>query len=162
MTNTLFKLLLAVIITSCQNKIRAPADFAFKINDYSSDIDTFQSTFTRRGLEGYGNKLYSDTIITLQLTPQQKDSIYTLMGQASFFVLPEVITVPCEGRIIPSSTDNLLVRANGQVKKVEFDNGCITKDDKVKKFQNLLSFIYAMINRNESVNKLPKSKLFTL
>ncbi|MCR5887263.1 hypothetical protein LRS06_05610 [Hymenobacter sp. J193] len=158
------RLLLLPFLTtaiSCQNQTHAPADFAFRIDGFTDVIDTYENTFTRRGIN-QGSINFTDTTVTLTLTTEQKDSIYFFMGEKAFFSMPEEIKVPCEDYIKPSETDNLIVRANGQNKKVVFHNGCTTHDEKVKDFYSIRSFIYKIVYRNKNIKSLPKSSLMIL
>ncbi|WP_139362370.1 hypothetical protein [Hymenobacter sp. CRA2] len=105
--------------TAC-SQAHAPTDFAFKIDDYTATVNTFNNTYTRHGIRTQKNdpSVFKDTTIVLQLTPGQNDSIYLLLGQTGFFTMPEKIAAPCQGREYPSGEDNLLVTANGQTKKL--------------------------------------------
>ncbi|MBX0292336.1 hypothetical protein K3G63_17955 [Hymenobacter sp. HSC-4F20] len=149
--------------TTCTQPAHAPADFTLRIEDYTDTINTFQGTFTRRGIaSNKAGEVFRDTTVHFDFTSQQKDSIYRMMGNTHFFTLPAVLTPQCNGIIHPSSTDNLATRCNGVEHKVRFENGCETADNRVKEFQRLLSFIYKMVYRNPQIRALPNSELFIL
>lgn len=132
-----------------------PNDFYFIIN--SGGIDGYNSknnTFTRKYLK-------NDKTVKIELTKEEKESIYSFMKEVDFFKMPNKFE-PKESVISlsePGFHRSIMIFSNGKQKVVSYNTG-YTSDENKKRAGDFFRF-YDMIwnilqNKSEVIN-LPES-----
>jgi hypothetical protein len=132
-----------------------PNDFYFIINSGGNDsYNSKNSTFSRKYLD-------DDKIVKIELTKEEKQSIYSFMKEVDFFKMPNKF-VPKENIISitdPGFHRSIVIYSDGKQKTVTYNTG-YTSDENKKRARNFFR-LYDMIwnilrNKNEVIN-LPES-----
>lgn len=132
-----------------------PNDFYFIINSGGNDsYNSKNSTFSRKYLE-------DDKTVKIELTKEEKESIYAFMKEVRFFKMPKKFEP--KGNIIsiidPGFRRSILIHSNGKQKTVTYDTGYTTEENKkrAENFFRLYDMIWNILrNKNEVIN-LPES-----
>ena len=132
-----------------------PNDFYFIINSGGNDsYNSKNNTFSRKYLE-------DDKTVKIELTKEEKESIYSFMKEVDFFKMPNKFE-PKESVITitdPGFYRSIVIYSDGKQKTVTYNTG-YTSDKNKKRARNFFRF-YDMIwnilrNKNEVIN-LPES-----
>ena len=132
-----------------------PDDFYFIINSGGNDsYNSKNSTFSRKYLN-------DDKTVKIELTKEEKESIYSFMKEINFFKMPNkfepkenIVTI-----IDPGFHQSIVIHCDGKQKTVTYNTG-YTSDKNKKRAENFF-LLYDMIwnilrNKNEVIN-LPES-----
>lgn len=132
-----------------------PNDFYFIIN--SGEIDGYNSknnTFTRKYLK-------NDKTIKIELTKEEKESIYSLMKEVDFFKMPNKFE-PKESVISlsePGFHRSIMIFSNGKQKVVSYNTGYTSDENKKRAgdFFRLYDMIWNILQKKSEVINLPES-----
>ena len=132
-----------------------PNDFYFIIN--SGGIDGYNSknnTFTRKYLK-------NDKTVKIELTKEEKESIYSFIKEVDFFKMPNKF-VPKESVISisePSFQRSIIIFSNGKQKVVSYNTGYTSDENKKRAgdFFRLYDMIWNILQNKSEVINLPKS-----
>ncbi|WP_395048042.1 hypothetical protein [Flavobacterium sp.] len=132
-----------------------PNDFYFIINSGGNDsYNSKNSTFTRKYLE-------DDKTVKIELTKEEKESIYSFMKEINFFKMPNKFE-PKESVISitdPGFYRSIVMFSDGKQKVVSYNTGYTSEENKKRatNFFRLYDMIWNILrNKNEVIN-LPES-----
>ena len=132
-----------------------PNDFCFIINSGGNDsYNSKNSTFTRKYLE-------DDKTVKIELTKEEKESIYSFMKEINFFKMPNKFE-PKESVISitdPGFYRSIVMFSDGKQKVVSYNTGYTSEENKKRatNFFRLYDMIWNILrNKNEVIN-LPES-----
>jgi hypothetical protein len=132
-----------------------PNDFYFIIN--SGGIDGYNSknnTFTRKYLK-------NDKTVKIELTKEEKESIYSFMKEVNFLKMPNKFE-PKESVISisePSFQRSIMMFSNGKQKVVSYNTGYTSNENKKRAldFLRLYDMIWNILQNKSEVINLPES-----
>lgn len=138
-----------------------PKDFNFICYHDYDIINTFDSTFKRKGIKG-SNDYIQDTVIRLILTTAEKGAIYNVMMKNRILEMPKEFECdPNTTEITDQPTDFLEVRLNDTTKRIKYYYGCKTFKSKLSNnFIKIIESIADTIYSKREIKALPKSNLF--
>ena len=139
-----------------------PKDFNFiySYNDWD-EINTFDSTFTRKGIKT-SNDYLQDTVIKLILTTSEKEAIYRVMMENKVLEMPKEFECdPKSVQVSDASSEWLTVQIYDTVKRITLYHGCgAYKSVLSNNFMKIVNYIHDSIFSKKVVNSLPKCQLF--
>jgi hypothetical protein len=132
-----------------------PNDFYFIINSGGNDsYNSKNSTFTRKYLE-------DDKTVKIELTKEEKESIYSFMKEVDFFKMPNKFE-PKESVISitdPGFYRSILIFSEGKQKVVSYNTGYTSDENKKRagNFFRLYDMIWNILRNKSEVINLPES-----
>lgn len=151
-------LFLALLSLSCSDSGLSPEsrDFNLKLRygiAARNELNTFQNTYTK--------DLILDGTITARfvLSDADLDQIKDKMIEIDFFSYPEVFTAVRTDTMVasfePHATYDFEVKYNSSIKRLHWDDGIITSDQKATRLRELIRFIQSIIEAKPEYRQLP-------
>ena len=154
-------LLLALLSLSCSDSGLSPEsrDFNLKLRygiAARNELNTFQNT--------YKKDLILDGTVTAPfvLSDAELEQIKHEMIEIDFFSYPETFTVVRTDTIVvfiePHSTYDFEVKYNSSLKRLHWDDGIITNDQRAARLRELIRFIQSIIEAKPEYRQLPPAR----
>jgi hypothetical protein len=132
-----------------------PDDFYFIINTGGNDsYNSKNNTFSRKYLE-------DDKTVKIELTREEKESIYSFMKEVNFFKMPNKFE-PKESVISitdPGFHRSIVIHYDGKQKTVTYNTGYTSDENKKRagNFFRLYDMIWNILRNTNEVIDLPES-----
>jgi hypothetical protein len=160
-------LILCLLTQSKPKVVSAPEDFAIRISYGDDVIDTFQNSYTRKGvLRKHVSDFVTaliDSTVSLKITSAEKEGIYQQLMKMKYTGYPSHIKSRCVGMVEPGVSIIITVRANKKEKIISYYDDCIsTRDKKALEIKRLLGLINKTVGSYEEVKRMPASQNISL
>lgn len=154
-------LLLALLLLSCADSGLSPEsrDFNLKLRygiAARNELNTFQNTYTK--------DLILDGTITARfvLSDAELQEIKRKMIEIDFFSYPETFSVLRTDTIVvsiePHATYDFELKYNASIKRLHWDDGIITNDQRATRLRDLIRLIQNIIEAKPEYRQLPPAR----
>jgi hypothetical protein len=152
---------LALFSLSCSDSGLSPESRGFNLRlrygiDARNELNTFQNTYTK--------DLILDGTVTAPfvLSDAESEQIKDKMFEIEFFSYPDtfvaVRTDTIVGYVTPHLTYDFEVRHNSSVKRLYWDDGFITNDQRATRLRELIRLIQNIIEAKPEYQQLPPAR----
>ena len=154
-------LFLALLSLSCSDSGLSPEsrDFNLRLRygiGARNELNTFQNTYTK--------DLILDGTVTTRfvLSDAEFEQIKDKMIEIDFFNYPETFTVARTDTIVvsiePHATYDFEVKYNSSIKRLHWDDGTISNDQRAERLRELIRLIQSIVETKPEYRQLPPAR----
>lgn len=135
-----------------------PNDFNFvaKLGNGHYKIDTYNNTLTKT------IDINKDTTINYQFPQKGKEKIFKILRQIDICKYPENYAPTSVKQILPTYEYYFSFSINGQTQKIKWVENTNSEIKEAKKLMGIFDEIFRIINDDNTVKRLPESKIYSL
>ena len=139
-----------------------PTDFAIRVSYGDDIIDTFQNSYTRKGVpkKHLINEVPTliDSTINFRINSVEKAAIYSQLIKMKYTTYPNHLKSKCVEMVEPGVSIIITVRAKNEETTINYYDDCIsTRDEKAIKLNSLINLVNKIARSHDEVKRMPAS-----